>query len=42
MYFAVYYKKITPSIYHDTRSFFGAGKEIRTLDLNLGKVALYH
>ena len=21
---------------------FGAGKEIRTLDFNLGKVALYH
>ena len=23
-------------------SFFGAGKEIRTLDVHLGKVALYH
>ncbi len=22
--------------------FFGAGEEIRTLDVNLGKVALYH
>ena len=39
---AMLYKKIIPGIYYDTRDFSGAGKEIRTLDLNLGKVALYH
>ena len=25
-----------------TRDFYGAGEGIRTLDVNLGKVALYH
>ena len=30
------------SHFNVTFFFTGAGKEIRTLDLNLGKVALYH
>ncbi len=32
----------TPNFFGGNRSHNGAGEEIRTLDFNLGKVALYH
>ena len=35
-------EKRTQAIKPQVLDFFGAGNEIRTRDLNLGKVALYH